>query len=52
MDRESYLCYLLYLLAFAADFSLLLSLFPLSMLLYSLVSIKPSRAYWQVRCAA
>ncbi len=49
VDRESYLCYLLFLASFAADFSLLLLLFPLSMLLYSLVSIKPSKAYWQVR---
>ncbi|GAB4823805.1 hypothetical protein N2152v2_010851 [Parachlorella kessleri] len=48
VDRESYLCYTAFLLAFAADYSLLLSFYPLSMLLYSLVSIRPSRAYWQV----
>jgi hypothetical protein len=31
-----------------ADFSVLTLAFPLSMFLYSMISVKPAKAYWQV----
>ena len=49
MDRESYVCYLLFGVAFLSDCSLLQLALPLSAFCYALVSAKPSRMYWQVR---
>eukprot|EP00887_Chlorella_sp_A99_P004668 scaffold4.g4668.t1 len=46
-DRESYVAYVLFLGAFLADCSLLLAALPVSLFLYALVSISPSRRYWQ-----
>ena len=50
MDRESYIAYLLFVAAFLADCSLLLAVLPLSLFVYALVSVRPSRRYWQVGC--
>lgn len=52
MDRESALCYVLMVLAFVADASLLMLALPLSAFLYALVSVKPSKLYWQARPGA
>lgn len=43
------LCYTLFVAAFLADCSLLMLALPLSAFSYALVSVKPSKAYWQVR---
>ena len=48
MDRESYACYVLFVVAFVSDCSLLNLALPLSAFAYALVSVKPSRMYWQV----
>lgn len=47
VDRESVLCYCLMVLAFVADASLLMLALPLSAFLYALVSVKPSKRYFQ-----
>ena len=57
-DQESYTCYVLFVLIFILDFSLLTMLFPVSLAAYVLATQRPSRLYWQVslfaalRCAA
>lgn len=45
------LCYALMVLAFVCDASLLMLALPLSAFLYALVSVKPSKLYWQARRA-
>ena len=47
-DRNSYVCYILFCIAFLSDCSLLTLAMPLSAFAYALVSIKPSGTYWQV----
>lgn len=49
VDRESVLCYFLMVAAFLADCSLLMLALPLSAFTYALVSVKPSKTYWQAR---
>ena len=48
-DEESWLCYVLFVLLFILDFSLLTMLFPVSLAAYALATQKPSQRYWQVR---
>ncbi len=47
-DQESYTCYVLFVLIFILDFSLLTMLFPVSLAAYALATQRPSRLYWQV----
>lgn len=47
-DEESYTCYILFVLIFVVDFSLLTMLFPVSIAAYALATQKPSQRYWQV----
>jgi len=47
-DQESYTCYVLFVLIFILDFSLLTMLFPISLAAYALATQRPSRLYWQV----
>lgn len=51
-DEESYTCYVLFILIFVLDFSLLTMLFPVSLAAYALATQKPSRHYWQVTPSA
>jgi hypothetical protein len=48
VDRESYACYVLFVVAFISDCSLVNLALPLGAFAYALVSVKPSRMYWQV----
>lgn len=48
MDRESYLAYVLFIVLFVADYSLLSLVFPVSTFFYALVSTRPSPHFWQV----
>ena len=47
-DQESYTCYVLFVLIFILDFSLLTMLFPVSLAAYALATQRPSRLFWQV----
>lgn len=47
-DRESYTAYTLFCAAFVADLSLASLYYPASMFCYALLSMAPSRRYWQV----
>ena len=48
VDEESYTCYVLFILIFVLDFSLLTMLFPVTLAAYALATQKPSQRYWQV----
>ena len=52
VDQESYTCYVLFVLIFILDFSLLTMLFPVSLAAYALATQRPSRLYWQVSLIA
>ena len=47
-DEESYTCYVLFVLIFVLDFSLLTMLFPVTLAAYALATQKPRQRYWQV----
>ncbi|KAK9824077.1 hypothetical protein WJX72_007565 [[Myrmecia] bisecta] len=47
-DRESYICYALYILVFVVDFGVLTLVFQVSVMLYALITQSPSRVYWQL----
>ena len=51
-DEESYTCYVLFVLIFVLDFSLLTMLFPVTVAAYALATQKPSQHYWQVTLSA
>ena len=48
VDQESYVAYILYCVAFCVDGSVLTLAYPLSLLLYALLSTAPAAGYWQV----
>ena len=52
VDEESYTCYVLFVLIFVLDFSLLTMLFPVTLAAYALATQKPSQRYWQVTFCA
>ena len=47
-DKESYICYVLFIAAFVADFSVLALAFPLVLFCYGLLANPPPRKFWQV----
>ena len=47
-DKESFICYVLYILLFVIDYSLLALVLPLSLFCYAQLAQHPSRLYWQV----
>lgn len=48
VDEESWTCYVLFVLVFVLDVSLLTMLFPVSLAGYALLTQRPSALYWQV----
>lgn len=46
-DKESFICYVLYILLFVIDYSLLALVLPLSLFCYAQLAQHPSRLYWQ-----
>lgn len=48
VDEESWTCYVLFVLIFVLDVSLLTMLFPISLAAYALLTQRPSALYWQV----
>lgn len=48
VDEESWTCYVLFVLVFVLDVSLLTMLFPVSLAGYALLTQRPSARYWQV----
>lgn len=46
-SRESSIAYILFVIAYASDFSLSTLMLPLSAFMYALVSVEPSTWYWQ-----
>ena len=52
VDEESWTCYVLFVLIFVLDVSLLTMLFPISLAAYALLTQRPSALYWQVSAPA
>lgn len=48
IDEESWTCYVLFVLIFVLDVSLLTMVFPVSLALYALLTQRPRAVYWQV----
>ena len=47
-DEESYVCYILFVLLFIADFSILALVLQVALFCYALLAQFPSRIFWQV----
>lgn len=48
IDEESWTCYVLFVLIFVLDVSLLSMVFPVSLAAYALLTQRPRALYWQV----
>ena len=47
-DRESYVCYALFIILFITDFSLLALVLQILLFCYALLAQPPARLFWQV----
>lgn len=48
-DKESIVCYVLFMALFVADFSALALVFPVVLYCYALLAQPPARPFWQAR---
>ncbi len=48
-DKESIICYFLFMALFVADFSALALVFPVVLYCYALLAQPPARPFWQAR---
>lgn len=48
-DKESALCYVLFMALFVADFSVLAMAFPVVLYIYALLAQTPATRFWQAR---
>lgn len=51
-DKESIICYFLFMALFVADFSILALVFPAALYCYALLAQTPVRHFWQVCTSA
>ncbi len=47
-DEESYICYILFVLLFVTDFSILALILQVALFCYALLAQYPARIFWQV----
>ena len=47
-DEDSYICYILFVLLFITDFSILALVLQVTLFCYALLAQFPSRVFWQV----